>query len=70
VLFGGEGLAAWRGGRAGPDAYVNLLFVPPEAPYGVPFNVAEARSLGAPPVADPAPLHGAALGALSNVCSR
>ncbi len=44
VVLGGDGLdefsmAPWT------DAYVNLLFVPPQAPYAVPFDLAEARSL-------------------------
>ena len=44
VVLGGPGLddfepVPWT------DAYVNLLFVPPGAPYAVPFDLAEARSL-------------------------
>ena len=60
--LGGRAGRAGRGGRGWTDAYVNLPFVPPEAPYGVPFNVAEARSLGAPAVADPTPQAGPATG--------
>ena len=44
VVLGGPGLdgvepVPWT------DAYVNLLFVPPGAPYAVPFDLAEVRSL-------------------------
>ena len=44
VVLGGPGLA---GLEMPPftDAYVNLLFVPPGAPYAVPFDVQEARRL-------------------------
>lgn len=44
VVFGGAGLDGFT--SAGfTDSYVNLLFRPPEAPYGVPFDLDEARSL-------------------------
>ena len=44
VVLGGDGLdgfemVPWT------DAYVNLLFVPPQAPYEVPFDLTQARSL-------------------------
>ena len=44
VVLGGDGLddfamTPWT------DAYVNLLFLPAQAPYSVPFDLAEARSL-------------------------
>lgn len=44
VVLGGAGL---DGFTMVPftDAYVNLLFVPPHAPYAVPFDLAEARAL-------------------------
>lgn len=44
VVLGGDGL---DGFEMVPftDAYVNLLFVPPQAPYEVPFDVTHARSL-------------------------
>ena len=44
VVLGGPGLA---GLEMPPftDAYVNLLFVPPGAPYAVPYDVQEARRL-------------------------
>ena len=44
VTLAGPGLAGFEG-VAWTDAYVNLLFAPPGAPYGVPFDVAVARSL-------------------------
>ena len=31
--------------RTFTDAYVNLLFVPPGAPYAVPYDLKEARRL-------------------------
>lgn len=44
VVLGGDGL---DGFEMVPftDAYVNLLFVPPRAPYAVPFDLAQARAL-------------------------
>lgn len=44
VVLGGAGL---EGFAMVPftDAYVNLLFVPPQAPYAVPFDLTEARAL-------------------------
>lgn len=44
VVLGGEGLAGYEP-TPWTDAYVNLLFLPPDAPYGVPFDVDEARAL-------------------------
>lgn len=44
VVLGGEGLADF----ATPewtDAYVNVLFLPPDSPYEVPFDAEWARSL-------------------------
>ena len=61
VVLGGPGLA---GLEMPPftDAYVNLLFVPPGAPYAVPFDVPEARRLDARPLAGAPALLGAPLG--------
>ena len=44
VVFGGPGLDGFEP-VPWTDAYVNLLFVPPGAPYAVPFDLTEARSL-------------------------
>jgi NADPH-dependent ferric siderophore reductase len=44
VVLGGPGLASFED-SIWTDAYVNLLFVPEGAPYSVPFDVTEARSL-------------------------
>lgn len=44
VVFGGDGLAGFEPTEF-PDQYVNALFVPDGAPYGVPFDVDEARAL-------------------------
>lgn len=44
VVFGGEGLADFATSEW-TDAYVNLLFLPPDAPYAVPFDLEWARSL-------------------------
>jgi NADPH-dependent ferric siderophore reductase len=44
VVFGGDGLAGFEPTEF-TDQYVNALFVPEGAPYGVPFDVDEARSL-------------------------
>lgn len=51
IVLGGEGLAGFR---AVPwtDAYLNVYFPPPGAPYGVPFDVVAATSL--PPGQRPA----------------
>lgn len=43
VVLGGEGLAEFSAPRW-TDAYINALFVPPGAPYSVPFDVDEARA--------------------------
>jgi len=42
VVLGGEGLAGFTP-TPFTDQYVNALFVPPGAPYDVPFDVEEAR---------------------------
>ncbi len=44
VIFGGDGLAGFVL-EGWTDSYVNLLFVPPGAPYTVPFDADEARKL-------------------------
>ncbi len=44
VVFGGPGLDGFES-VSWTDAYVNLLFVPHGAPYAVPFDLAQARSL-------------------------
>lgn len=44
VVFGGPGLAGFEAVEW-TDAYVNLLFVPAEAPYSVPFDLEQARAL-------------------------
>jgi NADPH-dependent ferric siderophore reductase len=44
VVLGGPGLARFEE-PFWTDAYVNLLFVPPDAAYAVPFDVGEARRL-------------------------
>lgn len=44
VVLGGQGLAGFEM-VPWTDAYVNLLFVPPGAPYDVPFDATKARSL-------------------------
>ena len=46
VVLGGEGLAEFTPTDF-TDQYVNALFVPPEAPYSVPFDVDAVRD-GAP----------------------
>lgn len=43
IVLGGEGLAEFAP-NAFTDAYVNALFVPPGAPYAVPFDEQEARN--------------------------
>jgi NADPH-dependent ferric siderophore reductase len=43
VVLGGEGLASFAP-TEWSDQYVNALFVPEGAPYGVPFDVDAARS--------------------------
>ena len=42
VVLGGDGLVDFAP-TAWTDQYVNALFVPPDAPYTVPFDVDEAR---------------------------
>jgi NADPH-dependent ferric siderophore reductase len=42
VVLGGEGLADYAP-TPWTDEYVNAQFLPPEAPYGVPFDLDEAR---------------------------
>jgi NADPH-dependent ferric siderophore reductase len=42
VVLGGEGLAGYSP-TPWTDEYVNALFLPPGAPYGVPFDLDEAR---------------------------
>jgi len=44
VVLDGPGLDDFASSDS-TDAYVNLLFVPPGAPYAVPYDVAEARTL-------------------------
>ncbi len=44
VVLGGDGLDDFEMAPS-TDAYVNLLFLPPQAPYAVPFDLAEARAL-------------------------
>lgn len=44
VVFDGPGLDGFVETDSS-DAYVKLLFVPPGAPYAVPFDLAETRSL-------------------------
>jgi len=44
ATLGGPGLAGFEP-VPWTDAYVNLLFPPPGAPYSAPFDVAEARTL-------------------------
>jgi NADPH-dependent ferric siderophore reductase len=43
VVLGGEGLAGFPVGEF-TDHYVKLLFPPPGAPYGVPFDVDQVRA--------------------------
>ena len=43
VVLGGEGLAGFPAGEH-TDHYVKLLFPPPGAPYGVPFDVEQIRA--------------------------
>jgi NADPH-dependent ferric siderophore reductase len=43
VVLGGEGLAGFPAGEFA-DHYVKLLFPPPGAPYGVPFDVEQVRA--------------------------
>ncbi|TKJ32135.1 siderophore-interacting protein [Blastococcus sp. CCUG 61487] len=43
VVLGGEGLAGFPAGEF-TDHYVKLLFPPPGAPYGVPYDVDELRA--------------------------
>src|SRR3954454_23604798 len=43
VVLGGEGLAGFPVGEF-TDHYVKLLFPPPGAPYGVPFDVEQVRA--------------------------
>jgi NADPH-dependent ferric siderophore reductase len=43
VVLGGEGLAGFPAGEF-TDHYVKLLFPPPGAPYGVPFDVEQVRA--------------------------
>ncbi len=45
VVFGGDGLRAYAQNDGWTDTYVNLLFVPEDAPYAVPFDPDEARTL-------------------------
>lgn len=44
IVFDGEGLVGFEP-TPFTDQYVNALFVPDGAPYGVPFDVDEARAL-------------------------
>lgn len=46
VVLGGDGLDGFTS-NGSTDEYINVQFVPDGAPYEVPFDVAEARSLGA-----------------------
>jgi NADPH-dependent ferric siderophore reductase len=43
VVLGGAGLAGFPAGEFA-DHYVKLLFPPPAAPYGVPFDVEQVRA--------------------------
>jgi len=43
VVLGGDGLAGFPAGEFA-DHYVKLLFPPPAAPYGVPFDVEQVRA--------------------------
>ncbi|WP_369132168.1 siderophore-interacting protein [Modestobacter sp. I12A-02662] len=43
VVLGGEGLAGFPAGEF-TDHYVKLLFPPPGAPYGAPFDVEQVRA--------------------------
>lgn len=43
VVLGGEGLAGFPDGEL-TDRYVKLLFPPPGAPYGVPYDVEQIRA--------------------------
>jgi NADPH-dependent ferric siderophore reductase len=43
VVLGGQGLAGFPAGEF-TDHYVKLLFPPPGAPYGVPFDVEQVRA--------------------------
>ena len=43
VVLGGDGLAGFPAGEFA-DHYVKLLFPPPDAPYGVPFDVERVRA--------------------------
>src|SRR4051794_10538596 len=43
VVLGGDGLAGFSAGEFA-DHYVKLLFPPPAAPYGVPFDVEQVRA--------------------------
>jgi NADPH-dependent ferric siderophore reductase len=43
VVLGGEGLAGFHPGEF-TDHYVKLLFPPPGAPYGAPFDVDQVRA--------------------------
>ena len=47
VVLGGEGLAGFPAGEF-TDHYVKLLFPPPGAPYGVPFDVEQVRAESPP----------------------
>ena len=47
VVLGGDGLAGFPAGEFA-DHYVKLLFPPPAAPYGVPFDVEQVRAEHAP----------------------
>ncbi len=42
IVLGGDGLAEFTPNTF-TDAYVNALFVPPDAPYSVPFDEEQAR---------------------------
>ncbi|WP_432557646.1 siderophore-interacting protein [Granulicoccus sp. GXG6511] len=44
VVLGGEGLADFEDPKSA-DAYVNCFFLPPDAPYGVPFEPDAVRDL-------------------------
>ena len=61
VVLGGDGLADFTP-TEWTDQYVNALFVPPGAPYAVPFDPDEARQLASrAPTARP-PLHDPVVG--------
>lgn len=45
IVLDGDGLAGFANPERWADTYVNLLFVPPGAPYAVPFEPDDVRGL-------------------------